>query len=155
MRHLIRFLAIPIILLGIVSCDGDDYNDPTPTPTPNTETFTADLRGTNEVPSNGSAAYGTATFKFNTITKTFTLTVIYYGMTPTTAHIHRGAAGTAPPNNIIFPTPTTSFTFPITNYQGRALNEAEESDLRTGLYYVNIHSTAYSTGEIRGQLIKP
>nr|WP_314898029.1 CHRD domain-containing protein [uncultured Flavobacterium sp.] len=156
MRHFYRFLAISIIVLGIVSCDGDGYSsNPTPTPTPNIITFTAVLSGAREVPPvipGSPAASGNATLAFNNTSKTFTLTVTYLYMTPTTAHIHRGAIGVAGP--IVFPTPTTSFTFPITSYTSPALTTAQEADLKAELYYVNIHSATYLDGEIRGQLFK-
>ncbi|MFV7234821.1 CHRD domain-containing protein [Flavobacterium sp. ZB4R12] len=151
MKLLIRFLAISIILLGQFSCDGDGYSsDPTPIPT--TTTFTAVLTGAREVPPNGSTATGTATLTFNNTTKTFTLTVTHNVVAPTAAHIHKGAVGAV--GSPVFPSPTSSFTFPITSYVSPALTPTEEADLKAELYYVNIHSAAYPGGEIRGQLFR-
>ncbi|TDE43487.1 CHRD domain-containing protein [Flavobacterium rhamnosiphilum] len=152
MRLLIRFLAIAIILSGIVSCDGDSYNDPNPNPNPNsgsTIIYTATLRGANEVPANASTATGTATLRFNTVTKTFTISVTYTGVTATGAHIHYANPGVSGP--IAFP--FSSIASPIT-YTSVALNATQESYLNANLYYVNIHSAALPDGEIRGQLIK-
>lgn len=152
MKHFYRFLAIAFILSGIVSCDGDGYSsDPTPTPT--LTTFTAVLTGVREATPNNSTRTGNATLIFNNTTKTFTLTVTHDVVAPTAAHIHKGAIGVA--GAPVFPSPTSSFTFPITNYTSRALSPEEEADLRAELYYVNIHSAApYEAGEIRGQLFR-
>ena len=51
---------------------------------------------------------------------------------------------------LTFATPISS---PI-NYTSAALTEAQEADLNGGLNYVNLHTTAFPGGEIRGQLIK-
>jgi hypothetical protein len=146
MKHSIRFLVIFIILSSLLSCDNNDNSAATPI----IVTFNATLNGANEVPSNNSTATGTAVLKYNKTTKMFTLTVTYSGLTPTDGHIHRGAVGQAPANNIIFP--LTSLASPIT-YTSPVLNATQEADLIANLYYVNLHTTAFSTGEIRGQLI--
>jgi hypothetical protein len=38
--------------------------------------------------------------------------------------------------------------------QTRALTEAEEEQLLGGLWYLNVHSTTYPNGELRGQLVQ-
>jgi hypothetical protein len=71
-------------------------------------------------------------------------------MTATASHIHKGAVGVS--GDVIF-----GFTPPITSpisYTSVALDATQEADLNANLYYVNIHSTAFPAGEIRGQLIK-
>lgn len=141
MKHLIRFLAISIILSSIISCD-DNY------PSQNV-TFIAHLNGASEDPANSSTAIGTATLIYNTNTKIFTITVTHNISAPTSAHIHKGDVGIIGPPVFTF----SSFTSPIT-YTSIALDAAQVADLYANLYYVNIHTTAYSGGEIRGQLIK-
>lgn len=144
MKYSIRFLAIFIILSGLVSCDDDD--DPAPTPV--IVTFNATLNGAKEVPSNNSTATGTAVLYYNKTTKVMSLTVTYSGLTVTDAHIHIGAVTVDGP--IVFP--LTASTSPIT-YTSPALTAAQQADLLANLYYVNLHSTAFPGGEIRGQLI--
>jgi CHRD domain/IPT/TIG domain len=113
--------------------------------------FTATLSGANEVPANNSTATGTATLVLNNDTKIFTLVVTYTGLSanPTNGHIHKAAAGVNGSPVFAFASPWTS---PI-NYTSRAITAAEEADLHAALYYVNIHSSTYPGGEIRGQLI--
>jgi hypothetical protein len=144
MKHLFRFLVISFFALGIVSCDDDD--DPVPNPN---VTFTATLNGASEVPANTSTATGTATLIFNKTTKIFTITVNHDIAAPTSGHIHKGAIGVS--GDPVFP--FTSLTSPI-NYISTALTADQEADLFANLYYVNIHTAAFTGGEIRGQLIK-
>jgi len=148
MKRSIRFLAVFIILSGLLSCDDDD--DPAPTPAPTTITFYATLNGANEVPTNTSTATGTATLIFNNTTKAFTITVNHNVVSVTGGHIHIGAIGVNGP--IVFP--LTSLTSPIA-YTSPALTTAQEADLKEGRYYVNLHSTAFPEGEIRGQFDNP
>jgi len=136
-----------IVLAGILFIAGScKKSDSTSNNT--TVNFVATLNGASETPANASAATGDATLSFNTVTKIFTITVTYSGVTATGAHIHKGAVGVAGP--VIFGLPVTS---PIT-YTSVALDATQEADLNANMYYVNIHSAAYPGGEIRGQLIK-
>ncbi len=112
--------------------------------------FKATLNGASETPPNASEATGNATLTFNTGTKIFTVVVNYTGIEATAAHIHKGDVGVAGGVVFGFPSPVTS---PI-NYTSVALDSAQEADLNNDLYYVNVHSTEFPAGEIRGQLIK-
>ena len=144
MKIIIRLLAISTILFGISSCDKDDNTPPDPN-----VTFKATLTGAQEVPANASTATGDATLTFNTTTKIFTLAVTHTIASPTNGHIHKAAVGVS--GGVIFP--FASFTSPI-SYTSPALDATQEADLNAGLYYVNIHTSAFPNGEIRGQLIK-
>lgn len=113
--------------------------------------FTATLTGAAEVPANASTATGAATLTYNKETKIFTVVVTFSGLTPNNGHIHKGAAGVSGP--VIYPF-TGVNTSPI-NYTSAALTADQEADLIGALYYVNLHTTAFAAGEIRGQLLKP
>jgi CHRD domain len=63
-------------------------------------------------------------------------------------HIHKGAVGVAGP--VVLDLGTT-FTSPF-SFSTSALTAEQEADLKAGLYYVNIHTIAVPSGEIRGQL---
>jgi len=136
------FIALAGLLVTAVSCKKDTVD-------PNVK-FVATINGANETPANSSTATGTATLTFNKDTKIFTIVVNFSGITATASHIHKGAAGV--PGDVIF-----GFTPPITspiNYTSVALDATQEADLNANLYYINIHSSAFPAGEIRGQLIK-
>ncbi|HEX4957889.1 MAG TPA: CHRD domain-containing protein [Lacibacter sp.] len=114
--------------------------------------FKAVMNGANEVPANSSTATGEANAVFNTQTKILTVTITYTGLSAalTAWHIHKAAAGVN--GSVVFPlgTPQASgFIFTST-----ALTTDQETDLNSGLYYVNLHTANFSGGEIRGQLIK-
>ena len=144
MKNLIRLFALSIFVLVITSCSDNNSNSG-----PSITTFTATLNGANEVPANNSTASGTATLSFNNTTKIFTITVTHTLAAAAAGHIHMGAAGTN--GSVVFP--FTSLTSPI-NYTSIALTTAQEADLKANMYYVNIHSSTFSGGEIRGQLLK-
>ncbi len=144
MRNILMISALFAIASTVFfSCDKED------TPDPNV-TFKATLNGASESTPNASAATGDATLTFNKNTKIFTVTVNFTGMTASVSHIHVGAVGVAGPIVFGFPNPITS---PI-NYTSVALDATQEADLNNHLYYVNVHSTTFPGGEIRGQLIK-
>jgi len=112
--------------------------------------FMATINGTSEVPSNASTATGTATLTYNKDTKIFNIIVNFSGITASSSHIHKEAPGVSGSVVFAFPSPVTS---PI-NYTSVALDATQEADLLANMYYVNIHSTTFPAGEIRGQLIK-
>ncbi len=142
------FLNSSLILLGLVlisSCGKDD-----PAPVVNTVTLTASsLSGANESTPNASTATGSATVSYNKDTKILTATVTHTIAAPTAAHIHKGAVGISGPVVFNFGTATS----PIA-YTSAALTQGQEDSLLLNLMYVNVHSAAFPSGEIRGQLIK-
>ena len=137
------FLVLVMALVGVLffSCKDEE---------PSAEVvFKATLNGASERPDpTSSTATGTATLTFNKETKIFTIVVTYSGMTATNGHIHKAAIEESGPP--VFPFST--FTSPI-NYTSTALTAEQESDLFEELYYVNLHSTEFPNGEIRGQLL--
>ena len=142
MKKISLLLVLATSLLA-GSCKKDDN-----TSNPNFS-FGATINGASEETPTGSAATGTATGTYNTSTKILNLTVTYTGLTPVAGHIHKGAVGVSGP--VIFP--FTSLTSPIT-FTSAPLDATQEADLMAGNYYVNLHTTAFPGGEIRGQLLK-
>ena len=140
----IQLIVLASILLIAGSCKKSD------TPVSSNVVFKATINGASETPANASTATGTATLTFNKDTKMFTVLVNFSGITAAGAHIHKGDVGVA--GGVIF-----AFTSPVIspiNYTSIALDATQVADLNANMYYINIHSTAFPGGEIRGQLIK-
>lgn len=109
----------------------------------------AALSGADEVPTNASAALGTAAFSVDPTTRTLTGTVTTAGVAGVGAHIHEGAPGVAGP--IIIPLTGGAGGVWIVP-TGTVLTEGQFTALQAGSYYVNVHSAAFTGGEIRGQI---
>lgn len=113
--------------------------------------FKATLNGASEVPPNQSAGTGTVTATFDTATKQLSWKGNYSGLSgpATAAHFHAPAeAG----KNAGVAIPITPNTSPFTG--SATLTDSQASDLMAGRWYVNIHTAANPSGEVRGQLVK-
>ncbi len=121
-------------------------------------TFTAILSGANEVPARASNGIGTATVILDTLTGKGTISVNFSGLTAgvTGGHIHCCASPTAN-GPVIVPfdaalTLTANGTAgSLTNY-AFTLTAAQVTAMINGQTYVNIHTSTFPGGEIRGQL---
>jgi CHRD domain len=117
--------------------------------TDNMVIFSNDINDDNEVPATGSSATGSFYGAYNKTTKALSYVVRFTGLTPTAMHFHKGAAGVNGPVVVAINAPyTTGMAASAT------LTAEQETDMLTGLWYINIHSAAFGAGEIRGQLIK-
>jgi len=112
--------------------------------------FDAHLDGGQEVPPNLSVAYGTAYFVLDREANTlgYSITVARLNGTETAAHLHGFAPpGTTAPVLLTLPlgkTKSGSWTYP----------EALEDQLVAGLAYVDVHTTNFPAGQVRGQLAR-
>jgi len=114
--------------------------------------YQAVLLPSNEVPARVSDGYGSALGYFNPQTKVLTLRITYNNLkAPLTAwHIHKAPAVVNGPVSHNFGAPAPSEFY----YISAPFTADQENDLVTANYYVNLHSTLYPGGEIRGQLLK-
>jgi hypothetical protein len=142
--------------------------------------FDADLSGANEVPPVASPGTGTGRVEIDTVLRTMTLDVAFSGLVaPTTAaHIHCCAAPTTNvgvatqlPSFVGFPLGVTSGLYAqtfdmnaassynpafITNNGGTPQSAFDVllAGMLAGQSYLNIHSTTFPGGEIRGTLLR-
>ena len=132
------------------------------------------LTGAQETPPNASTALGSMDVAYSKETRTLSWTVRWSGLTDsvTLMHIHGlapsgFAAGTV--QNIIGGTTAAQSPFIFAAKTGTKSNfgktgtvsgtmladgvVVKENDLLSGNYYMNIHTSAFPTGEIRGQIV--
>jgi hypothetical protein len=111
----------------------------------------ADLKASNEVPPNESKGTGSVTATFDSDSNKLSWKGTVSGLigTVTAAHFHAAEAGR-----------NGAVAVPIIgadkgSFEGSAtLTDTQAEDLMAGRWYVNIHTTTYKAGEIRGQVIK-
>lgn len=165
MRNLTTLFLVTAVLVS--GCDDDD--DITDIGGGLGETFSITLSPDEEVPFCASSrpdATGAAVVTISDDGSSVTLNSLEFSglsSTATAAHIHAGAPGVAGP--IVFPlgenpvSPVTGLTFTAADYPNPA-PEGAPADYNTfvdamiaGDTYINVHSEACPTGEIRGQLL--
>ena len=129
--------AGPAFIGAIQTWGGDD----------NERYFSSELDGGQEVPPTPSAATGDANISFNLATSELSWVISHDVAFPTAAHIHSGAAGTNGPVEV----PLDHTVNPMAG--SAVLTTAQRGMLMNGNLYINIHTTAFPGGEIRGQIL--
>ena len=111
--------------------------------------FKADLDGSQCLPPVTSSASGTGYFVMDRLANTLTMNVSFNDLHGANyaCHIHRGGFGVGGP--VIFALPNNGGGVGVYSYL-----EADEPDLINGLTYANVHSTMFTTGELRGQIYR-
>ena len=112
--------------------------------------FQATLQGSQEVPPNGSTATGSGTMVVDTDANTLAYNITFSGLSApqTAAHFH-GPAAPGVNAGVIFPLTLGSPQIGVWN-----MTDAQEGWVLGGLVYVNVHTTAFPGGEIRGQVVE-
>jgi hypothetical protein len=116
------------------------------------ETFSADLKPSSEVPANDTKGSGMLTATYDTASKKLTYSVSYKDLSgpAVAAHFHGPAD---PKTNAAVVVPVKDIT-PGTLKGEATLTDAQAADLEAGKWYFNIHTAANKGGEIRGQVMK-
>jgi hypothetical protein len=165
MRQVVRIAAgvatAAAIVLFAASCDDDDDGDILG---PGVRTYQANLFGTNEVPARSEDGSGVATFidRGDRIDWTMTLDDI---TAVTMSHIHGPANPDANAGVIVdlympgTPTPelnnhTVTGSFTSTNAGQAVTIDALRTHLNSTRAYVNVHTTEFPGGAVRGQIIR-
>ena len=118
------------------------------------QTFGSLLRGVNERPTpNNSPALGYVQASFNAGTNVLSLAGEFRGLTGASnnAHVHIGNRNRSAP--VLF---NLTYTVGATGGSitgGAVLSAASRDSLFAGKLYVNLHSTAFPAGEVRGQIV--
>jgi hypothetical protein len=158
MRHFTFVRSLMLVLaLGAVGCSDDESEQPA--------SFTGTLNAASGVPPTNSTATGTVTLDFDgesTVRYRIDVTAL---TGPTMAHVHSGAAGaTGPVRVTLYDAGGTGGT-PATPMSGELVEDSFDSsdvqgiefealieELRNGNAYVDVHTSAFPDGEIRGQV---
>ena len=147
---------------GVDTVDYSAYTTPVSVDLGKTARFEGPLGQAGVVPPSGSAATGFGAVEFTDLaTSTFDYEVDADGLTAaqiTDAHVHQGAAGTngaailpiGPGSSWSNPAPGTT---PYTTAVGLHDPDITEPALRAGNTYVDLHSAAHPSGDVRGQLV--
>lgn len=115
--------------------------------------FRCDMNGLNEVPPNNSPGTGKALLTFDDTTSMLTLTSGTYQdllANSVGAHVHIGQAGVNGP--IIIHLTHSNSTSGVLTGSG-PLNAQQITALFSAGLYINVHSTLFPGGEIRGQIL--
>jgi len=161
------FLFAALFALPVLAACGDDDSTTAVRP----ERWSATLAGANEVPPATTTATGSATFEAVGDTAiSYAITATITGVTM--GHIHTGAAGVnggilvwlAPPNGTAAQPAsgaingqlstgriTASWIRGVSGQPAISLDSLKRL-MRSGNAYVNVHTSAFGGGEIRGQI---
>ena len=110
----------------------------------------AGLSGAQETPPNSSTASGIGWLSVNPFTKGVAGRIETTGITASAAHAHQAAAGVA--GSVIIPMTQTSSGI-WTTAPTATITDAQLIGFMKGETYLNVHSSAFPGGEIRGQLV--
>ena len=121
-------------------------------------TFVAQLSGDHEVPPVSTSGHGNAHFKVSKDGSTVSYKVVVNKLTEpvAAAHVHFAPAGSNGPVVVaLYPGDEVKTNKNTTIFSGSfpmSAHPSFQADADAGLLYVNVHTTAHPSGEVRGQL---
>jgi hypothetical protein len=110
--------------------------------------------GAQEVPVNNSAAQAKGIVVYDPLTRGVQARLVVSAMNATAAHIHMAAAGSNGPIALALPPSATDAATLVSAADAKLTAEQALALLSGGLYF-NAHSTAFTAGEVRGQIVAP
>ena len=159
--------ALSLLIVAALPYPQIALSDSSPYPlTQNTNNFHAHLNGEAEVPPVDTNAQGQALFKFSKDGSTLYYKLIVANIEDVfAAHIHCGFAGENGPIGVTLFSSSTPLASPEGVIAEATVNEPDpgnacgwytladvEAAIRSGNAYVNVHTTAHPSGEIRSQI---
>ena len=143
MRITLARFALPLAFFALVTAGAARAD---------TVTYEATLKGADEVPPNDTTGTGKVEASYDTKTMKLTYTVTFSGLSgpATAAHFH----GPAKPGANAGPVITLSGKLDSPIKGEATLTAAQAKDLADGMWYLNVHTAAHTSGEIRGQIMK-
>lgn len=116
-------------------------------------TFNNPINGAQEVPSVVTAGSGTVSGSFDSVTRLFTLNVTVNNLTGnvTDAHVHKGVVGVS--GGVVFGLGGTRGSQSYTLAHQSTISAAQAVDLLANAWYVNVHTSFRTGGEVRGQIL--
>lgn len=125
---------------------------------PQSINLTMNINGSQEVPPRATSATGTGTAVLNTVSNQISYNITFSGLTSaeTAAHFHGpAAAGVNAAALYTLPagSPKIGSATLVVKSSGTYSIAKQITDILSNLWYVNIHTTTFTGGEIRGQLI--
>lgn len=117
--------------------------------------FNVAINAAQEVPTNGSPGVGTAVAIFNDATGAITINGSYSGLVAavTASHLH-GFSVAGVNSGVLFNLANTGGTAGTIS-ASNSIALANVAQVLAGQTYINIHTSTFPGGEIRGQLVNP
>jgi len=154
---MLRMLAICGALIAFsTACDDDDDND-LPIIDDDLEFNNIQLSGANERPQVETDGFGTFNGEYDPASNTLNYTVSWTlgEVSDSTIMMHfHGPADTTVSAGIQIPILGHTRDYTGTFSASATLTDQQEQQLEDGLWYINIHSGRFPTGELRGQLLE-
>lgn len=118
------------------------------------QSWTFGLDGFQQVPVNASPGIGVGTATYHPDTGVLSWSIEWSGLlgVPTAMHFHLGAPGVNGPHGVHIESFTIATTGSAVGVE-TTLTQPFIDALLAGNVYVNIHTTAFAGGEIRGQVV--
>jgi len=159
MRHSFVIVAACVAALASTAVQAHDgHDDPGPVGAFDMESgndiFKATLLGSNEIAGGDVDGFGTALIAIDHHTNTVNYEITFSGLSSVTAaHIHNAPAGVNGPIKVLFGVPAGSSG--SGSFSGSVVDPDAEfiTALTAGNFYVNIHSSEFPGGALRGQLV--
>ena len=150
-----RTLVVLTLLAGLIVAAVPAIAGGAATAETRARTLVATLTGDGEVPPVASDGVGVAQVTVDKKKKTICYEITVDGITPTAIHIHSGVAGVNGPVVVDFGT----FGDAISGRSQGCTTDIAKPVLRDikdnpQNYYINVHTAAVPSGEIRGQLAR-